>query len=62
MFERLKGEGKRADRPTRQSVATEERERGAYARDRDGDAVDDREREMPRARDVRARQRALGVT
>jgi hypothetical protein len=58
MFERLKGEGKRDDRPTRESVATEERERGAYVRDRDGDGVDDRrERGMPRARDVRARQR-----
>jgi hypothetical protein len=58
MLERLKGEGKREDRPTRESVATEERERGTYAHDRDRDGVEDRrERGMPRARDVRARQR-----
>jgi hypothetical protein len=55
MFERLKGESKRDDHPTRESVATEERE---HPRDRDGDGVDDRrERRTPSARDVRARQR-----
>jgi MFS family permease len=58
MFERLKGEDKRDDRQTRESVVTEERDRRAYAHDRDADGVDDRrEREVPRARDVRARQR-----
>jgi hypothetical protein len=58
MLERLKGEGKREDRSTRESAAMQERERGTYAHDRDRDGVDDRqERGTPRARDVRARQR-----
>jgi hypothetical protein len=59
MFERLKG-GRRQDDeyPTRGTVATEEPEPRANARDRDGDGIDDRrERVRPTARDVRARQR-----